>query len=93
VTDPLAAIQRVYESIRFAEIVRNEAKRTVICSPAFADELTARIREAGFDDVITVQANPWLPSSEHVYVCDMQTIEAGLREQNQHNIFRPWRKP
>ena len=78
--DLIAELRRWSDRIRFAEIVREEAKRTVLVpGPASAVKLEAWLAAHGLDDVITVQMSQFLPADTW-YVIDEQAIEAGQAE-------------
>jgi hypothetical protein len=77
--DAMAQIQRAMTVVRFAEIAREESRRTVIARPEDAGRLRWTLDQAGVGDLVTVVESPYAPEGCYL-VMDQQAIEAGTRE-------------
>lgn len=87
--DLIAELRRWSDRITFAEIVREEAKRTVLVpGPASAVKLEAWLIAHGLDDVITVKTSQFLPVDTW-FVVDEQAINAGVDEAVQEMTRKP----
>jgi hypothetical protein len=76
-SDVWKLMERVQTDLAFAEIVRNAAKRTLICRPDDAGRLRWKIDQAGLGDVLTVVESPYSPEGQ-ILVFDQQALDVSM---------------
>lgn len=72
-------LQRMLTAICFHEIVREEARRTILCEPHREHAIRAAVDQAGAADILTVKASPACPEGK-LLVMDEGAFEAQHRE-------------
>lgn len=72
-------IERARTDIEFAAIVRNAAKRTLICRPDVAASLRWKIDQSGLDDVFTVVESAYSPEGQ-ILMFDQQAMDASMNQ-------------
>ena len=78
-SDILAQMRKAMDTIKFAEIVREEARRTVLCNSADVDRIRWWVDQSGYDDILTVLGSEFVPAGQ-MYVVDNQALDASTRE-------------
>lgn len=81
-----------FDDLRFLEIVRQEARRTILCEPGQEHRIRALVDQQGAADVITVKASPACRPGT-VLIVDEEAIEAAGREAAQGLLRDLQRKP
>lgn len=74
-SDPLADIERAITAIRFAEIVDDESKCTIVVPPHLLDRVRWLVEQHGGERRFTVQANPNIPEDQ-VFILDVNALNA-----------------
>jgi hypothetical protein len=72
-------MQRMLDLIRFHEIARQEAKRTILCEPHREYQIRAAIDQAGAADILTVRASPACPEGQ-LLILDAGALDASWNE-------------
>lgn len=75
---------------RFWDIVAEESKRTLICSPMVAPVVRRKIAEAGLEAQFTLQTSP-IVKDDQVLIIDENALDASLNERLQHTPLFPAR--
>ena len=78
--DPTASLRAWLDDLRFWDRIRGDAKRTIFCPPAVAEQCRQVVENAGLADTLTVLASPIVPEGM-VYVLDAPAMEAWERQQ------------
>ena len=78
----MSDLDRMLDAIRFHELARQEARRTILCEPHREHQIRAAVDQLGAADVLTVRASPACPEGR-LLVVDEGAIEASLRESLQ----------
>lgn len=81
---------RIAAELRFLEIAREEAKRTIHCLPEDVDRIRAAVDQLGAADTFTVVANPACPDGQ-MLIFDDNAIAAAEAEFIQGLGRKPWR--
>lgn len=81
---------RITTELRFLEIAREEARRTIHCEPHRVDEIRAYIDQHGAGDYLTVVASPVCPAGQ-ILIFDDNAIAAAHEEFLQRLKRQPWR--
>jgi hypothetical protein len=68
-------MQRMLDLIRFHEIARQEAKRTILCEPHREHQIRAAVDQAGAADILTVRASPACPQGQ-LLILDTGALDA-----------------
>ncbi|GAA4439494.1 hypothetical protein [Phytohabitans houttuyneae] len=85
-TNSFAVFEQAAHDAAFADIIRQEAKRTILCPPDQATRVRWLIDQAGIADILTVVESQWVPAGT-LLVVDQQAIEAEFQE----DLRRPFR--
>jgi hypothetical protein len=86
--DPMAYLQRLMADLAFAQQIRGDARRTILCRPDEAPGMLAAVDQLRIGDVITVKASP-MPPKGTVYVIDDAALEASQAQAMQRFINTP----
>jgi hypothetical protein len=81
---------RLATELRFLDIAREEARRTIHCEPHRVDEIRAYIDGQGAGDYLTVVANPACPAGQ-MLIFDDNAIAAAHEQFLQSLRRQPWR--
>jgi hypothetical protein len=81
---------RLVTEVNFLEILRQEAKRTVLCHADDAARIVAAIEERDVADILTVRVSP-VCDPGRIYVLDESAMAAAEAEFMQGLARRPWR--
>lgn len=72
-------ILKAQVALRFAEVVRQESKRTLLCHPDDVDRVRWHVDQLGAEEQLTVLESSFVPAGQ-MYVVDQQSLDAGTRE-------------
>lgn len=84
--DIVALMRRIASDLEFARIVREEARRTILCSADDVDRIRWHVDQSGFDDILEVLKSQFVPAGT-MYVMDRQAMDASFNETTAH--WRP----
>lgn len=75
----MSELDRLLGAIRFYDIARAEAKRTILCEPHREHQIRAAVDQLGAADILTVRASPACPEGK-LLVIDEGVIDAQWQE-------------
>jgi hypothetical protein len=81
-------VSNIWDDVRFWAQVTGDTRRTLICPPAIADKVRAKLDELGIAGLHDVQESPYTPAGQ-ILVVDHNAIEASTRQAIQRAVKRP----
>lgn len=88
-SDLWQAIQQAYTDAAFAEQVRGDARRILICHPDDEHRVRASVDQHFMADILTVQTSRVGPPPGTMYVIDQAGLDASMAETMQSFMRQP----